>query len=189
MENWLPSPFTFTLLSLTTPAWACGWFCNGDLWDAQCKSPTSERYCCLCFFASAFLCFPPPPFESQCIPFQCGGLEAAITSSHIWDVWAKPLCHQLYLFHFCLNYFWVFFFTFFMFFHYLYANIGSWIGGGGVSTDLHFRQFLLLFQVNIYVHVCSVSAKQLSKICWWTCRGYRIWFLWTLYTEMLGQLY
>lgn len=116
MENWLTSPFTFTLLSLTAPAGACGRFCNGDIQDAQCKSPTSERYFCLCFFASAFLCFPPPPFESQCIPFQCGGLEAAITSSHIWDVWAKPLCHQLYLFHFCLNYFWVFFFTFFLFF-------------------------------------------------------------------------
>lgn len=60
-----------------------------------------------------YLCFsPPPPFEAQCIRFQRGGLEAAITSSHIWDVWAKPLYHQLYLFHFCLNYFWVFFFTF-----------------------------------------------------------------------------
>ena len=30
------------------------------------------------------------------ISFQCGGLEASITSSQIWDVWAKPLCHQLY---------------------------------------------------------------------------------------------
>lgn len=33
--------------------------------------PLSLRFC------------PPPPFEAQRIPFQRGGLEAAITSSHI----------------------------------------------------------------------------------------------------------
>lgn len=26
---------------------------------------------------------PPPPFKAQCVPFQRGGLEAALTPSHI----------------------------------------------------------------------------------------------------------
>lgn len=57
---------------------------------------------CYCFFFSLLLfssfLFLLLLFSSlhACISFQWGGLEASITSSQMWDVWAKPLCHQLY---------------------------------------------------------------------------------------------
>lgn len=112
MENWLASPFTLTSPSLTAPARTFSRTLQ--------MQPANVIVVCISLLPLS-LCFSPPPprFETQYIPFQNGGLEATITSSCIWDVWAKPLCHQLYLFHFCLNYFWVFFFTFPFFFIYM----------------------------------------------------------------------
>lgn len=75
MEHRLASPFTFASPSLTVPA--------RTFRHTQQMQP-AKRYCCLYFFASSLLLFSPPPLsEAQCIPFQRGGLEAAITSSHI----------------------------------------------------------------------------------------------------------
>lgn len=137
MENRLASPFTLTFPSLTSPA--------RTFRRTLQMQPANVIVVCVSLRLLSLRFSPPPPFEAQCIPFQCKGLEAAITSSHIWDVWAKPLCHQWYSFHFCLNYFWVFFFTFPSFFC-LYANMGSWIQR--FSALLHNRQWMLLFQMN-----------------------------------------